>query len=249
LPPNSPDSNPRRGDGATTIVNDRGTPAAAKHIPTWTILTQATIMTALAGFVDAVGYTAMGHLYLSFMSGNTTQFGMAVANRDGYVVGWAGAVIAAFVLGAFLGSVLQAAEGRTRMPLVLACELTCLISAWSLDGWLATNVALLFVAVAMGTQNAIHKSIAGAAAGKSFITGALFGVGDALARACLGRACFAEAGANAVSWLAFIAGVICGTLGIGALGIDPALLIAAGLVVLLITFSILQRKQNRFLKA
>lgn len=206
-------------------------------------------MTALAGFVDAVGYTAMGHLYLSFMSGNSTQFGMAVAGRDGHVVGWAGAVIAAFVLGAFLGSLLQAAEGRTRMPLVLACELTCLMSAWSLNGRLATNVALLFVAVAMGTQNSIHKAISGAAAGKSFITGALFGVGDALARACLGRAHFAEAGANAASWLAFVAGVICGTLGVGALRIDSALLVAAGLVVLLMTLSISQRNQNQFMKA
>lgn len=130
------------------------------------------------------------------------------------------------------------------MPLVLACELTCLISAWSLDGWLATNVALLFVAAAMGTQNAIHKAIAGAAAGKSFITGALFGVGDALARASLGHARLAEAGANAVSWLSFVAGVICSALGVGALGIGSALLVAAGLVLLLMTFSILQRKQT-----
>jgi oxalate decarboxylase len=135
------------------------------------------------------------------------------------------------------------------MPLVLACELTCLISAWSLDRWLATNVALLFVVVAMGMQNALHKAIAGAAAGKGFITGALFGVGDALARACLGHARFAEAGANAVSWLAFVAGVICGAFGVGALGIDSALLVAAGLVVLLMTLSILQRKQNQFMRA
>jgi oxalate decarboxylase len=226
------------------MANHQVVSAAAETVPTWKILTQATIMTTLAGFVDAVGYTAMGHLYLSFMSGNSTQFGMAVAGGDAHVVGWAGAVIAAFVLGAFLGSLLQAAEGRVRMPLVLACELACLMSAWSLDGLLGTNAALLFVAVAMGTQNAIHKAIAGATTGKSFITGALFGVGDSLARASLGHTRFAEAGANAVSWLAFVAGVICGAIGIRALGIGSALLAAAGLVLLLMALSIVRRKQN-----
>ena len=209
---------------------------------TWKILTQATIMTALAGFVDALGYTAMGHLYLSFMSGNSTQFGMAVADRDAHVVGWAGAVIATFVLGAFLGSLVHAAQERVAIPLVLACEFVCLVSAWSLNGILAKNVALPLVALAMGMQNAIHKAIAGAATGKSFITGALFGIGDALARACLGRTRFAEAGANAVSWLAFVAGVTCGALAVGALGIDPALQVAAGLVIVLMTISILWRQ-------
>lgn len=134
--------------------------------------------------------------------------------------GWAGAVVAFFVLGAFLGSLVHAAQGRVGMPLVLACEFVCLVSAWSLDGILATNVALPFLALAMGMQNAIHKAIDGAATGKSFITGALFGLGDALGRAYLGRARFAEAGANAVSWLAFVAGVTCGALVVGALGID-----------------------------
>lgn len=208
-------------------------------MPAWEVLAQATLMTTLAGFVDAVGYATMGHLYLSFMSGNSTQFGMAVAHGDAHVVVWAGAVIAAFVLGGFLGSLAHAAEGRVRMPLVLGCEFVCLVLAWSLDGKLATNAALLFVALAMGMQNAIHIAVAGAATGKSFVTGALFGIGDALARASLGRAHFAEAGAYAVSWLAFFAGVVCGAIGVTALGVAPALLIAAAMVLVLATLSIL----------
>lgn len=196
-------------------------------------------MTGLAGFVDAVGYTAMGHLYLSFMSGNSTQFGMAVAGHDTFVVGWAGAVIASFVLGAFLGTLVYVAASRIKMTLVLACEFVCFAAAWSLQGLLATNIALLFVSVAMGMQNAIHEAIAGASTGKSFVTGALFGVGDALARACLGRTRFAEAGANAVSWLAFIVGVTCGALTVGSLGVSLAILLAAGVLLVLLTLSFL----------
>ncbi|SFV37035.1 YoaK family protein [Hyphomicrobium facile] len=206
--------------------------------PGWKTFSQATLMTALAGFVDAVGYTAMGHLYLSFMSGNSTQFGMAIAQRDEHVIGWGGAVIALFVLGAFLGSLIYAVGGRVRVPLVLTCELVCFLSAWSFDGILATNTALLFVTMAMGMQNAIRESIAGAATGKSFITGALFGVGDALARACLGKARFTEAGANAASWLAFVTGVISGTFAVGSLGVASAVAAAAGILLVLLALSI-----------
>jgi uncharacterized membrane protein YoaK (UPF0700 family) len=205
------------------------------------MLVQATIMTSLAGFVDAVGYTAMGHLYLSFMSGNSTQFGMAVAGGNTHVVGWAGAVIATFVLGAFLGSLVHSVEGRVGMPLVLACEFVCVVLAWSLEGFIAENVALLFVAIAMGMQNSLHKAVAGAATGKSFITGALFGTGDALARVYLGRAHFAEAAANAASWLAFVSGVTGGAFAVGAFGVSSALQGVAGLVLLLIILSILWR--------
>lgn len=184
----------------------------------------------------------MDHLYLSFMSGNSTQFGMAVARGDAHVVGWAGAVIVTFVLGAFVGSLVHAVEGRVGMPLVLAGEFICLVSAWSLDGVLPTNAALLFVTLAIGMQNTLHKAVAGAVTGKSFITGALFGTGDALARVCLGRAHVAEAAANAASWLAFVAGVTGGALCLGAFGVASALQVAAGLVFVLMILSILWRK-------
>ncbi|MEJ0020178.1 MAG: YoaK family protein [Acetobacteraceae bacterium] len=199
-------------------------------------------MTMLAGFVDAVGYTAMAHLYFSFMSGNSTQLGMAVARDDMHVAGWSSAIIATFVLGAFLGTLIQAAAARTQLPLVLACELAALLTASSLYGILAANAALLPVALAMGMQNAIHQAIAGAATGKSFVTGALFGIGESLAQASLGKAPLAKAGANTCSWLAFFAGVTCGTLGVGRFGTVSALLVAAAIVLVLMALSILWRK-------
>ena len=142
----------------------------------------------------------MGYLYLSFMSGNSTQCGLAVVSDGPHVVGFAGAVIAFFVIGASLGSLISATLGRVGMPVVLTCEFACFLWAFALGASLATNMALLLIAVAMGMQNAIHRPMTGASTGKGFITGALFGGGDALARACLGRTKVAEAGANAVSW-------------------------------------------------
>lgn len=232
-----------QGDRASAITFPQLTSESVAPPSTWKMLIQTTIMTMLAGFVDALGYTAMGHLYLSFMSGNSTQFGMAIAGGNTHVVVWAGAVIAVFVLGAFMGSMVHEAERWINMPLVLLCEFVCLLLAWSLGEVVATTrMTLLFVAVAMGMQNALHKPVAGAATGKSFITGALFGTGDALARCLLGRARLAEAAAYAFSWLAFVVGVTGGAFGVNAFGIGPALLAAISLVLVLITLSLLWRQ-------
>jgi len=203
-----------------------------------TSFSQATVMTVLAGFVDAVGYSAMGHLYVSFMSGNSTQLGMAIAHRDLAVVGWAGAVIGAFVLGAFLGTLIYGVSGKTKMALVFGGELICLLLALGFDGVLAERLALLFVAIAMGMQNAVHEAVAGVATGKSFITGALFGVGDALAKACLGKARFVEAGVNAVSWVAFVSGVTIGALAVLSLGVPSALGAAALTLLVLMAMTV-----------
>ena len=55
---------------------------------------------------------ATGHLYLSFMSGNSTQLGMALARGDARSIIWSAVVIGAFMLGAFLGSLMSAVEAR-----------------------------------------------------------------------------------------------------------------------------------------
>lgn len=52
----------------------------------------ATLVTAIAGFVDAVGYVQLSHLYVSFMSGNSTHLGVSMAARAWSDVGSAAAV-------------------------------------------------------------------------------------------------------------------------------------------------------------
>ncbi|WP_188967466.1 YoaK family protein [Neoroseomonas lacus] len=199
-------------------------------------------MTTLAGFDDAVGYMATGHLYLSFMSGNSTQLGMALARGDARSIILSAVVIGAFMLGAFLGSLMSAVEARAHLPLVLICEVLCFALAWMLLGPWTAHAALLFVALAMGMQNANHVAIGGASIGRSYVTGALFGVGDALARACLGKTGVAEAGVYATTWLAFIACVIGGAATIEGLRLPAALLAGAGVVAALIVLSMIWRR-------
>jgi len=190
----------------------------------------ATFATLIAGFVDAVGYAHLGGLFLSFMSGNSTRIGIQLATDEWHLVGLTGTVIGCFLAGAFLGTLLADAVGDWKLVAILGAEvaLFALAVALSLGG--AGFVDLMPVAVAMGMQNSVHQVIAGADIGKSFVTGALFGLGQSLARMLSGRSSAKEAAAYASSWASFVLGALIGTLLLAAAGLSAA--VAGGAVLL-----------------
>ena len=188
------------------------------------------VMTMAAGFVDALGYARLGQLYVSFMSGNSTRLGVALAGDDFDVARWAAAVIAVFVTGAFCGTLLVEVFARTKLPVVLGCEVAALLAALALSRAGVGRAAVLPVAFAMGLQNAIYQVAIGADTGKSFITGTLFGVGGSLAKFVLGKGHGVQAGIHALSWSSFAGGVVLGAFGLGWVGFDAAL----GIVTLVV---------------
>ncbi|HEY6630243.1 MAG TPA: YoaK family protein [Rhizobiaceae bacterium] len=194
----------------------------------------ATALTALAGFNDAVGYSALGHLYLSFMSGNSTHFGMSLAGADWSGVLLAGSIILMFVVGTSVGTVIGDRFPQSMAPRILAVELVIVLGAIAGARLGAGPATLVPVAGAMGMQNVLHQVVAGADVGKGFITGSLFGLGQSLARFVLGRGQGATAFQYGWSWLSFIAGVSTGALAYGALGLSSALgVVAIALVAML----------------
>lgn len=196
----------------------------------------ATALTALAGFNDAVGYSALGHLYLSFMSGNSTHFGMALAGGDWPGVLLAGSIILMFVVGTSIGTMIGDSFPQSMAQRILGIEIVIML--WAMVGsWLGAGpAALVPVAVAMGMQNVLHQVIGGADVGKGFITGSLFGLGQALARLVLGKGQGSAAFQYGWSWLSFIAGVSTGALVYSKLGLPSALgvvtIVLAGMLVL-----------------
>ncbi|WP_164885699.1 YoaK family protein [Paenirhodobacter populi] len=194
----------------------------------------ATLLTGLAGFVDAVGYVQLGHFYLSFMSGNSTHLGMSLA-----VSGWAdavtaGAIILAFVMGAFLGTLLYDKGGLLRVIVVLAAELAIFLIAIALATRGSVGAALIPVAAAMGTQNVLRQIIAGADVGKGFISGSLFGLGQSLAGLVQGKSRGRQAVANGLSWVAFVMGVVLGTSVFAAIGLPASLALVSVVITLMI---------------
>src|SRR5436190_13188331 len=82
-------------------------------------LVLAGLLAALAGIVDAIGYLHLGGLFLSFMSGNSTQLAVAFGQGDLGEAAAIGELIALFVLGAAGGQALADAVGRWHMTAVL----------------------------------------------------------------------------------------------------------------------------------
>jgi oxalate decarboxylase len=203
--------------------------SAAAYHPS---LILGTTLTFVAGFVDSVGYVSVGQFYLAFMSGNTTRLGMSLAAGDNDVAAWGVAIIATFVAGAFIGSLLASIVERAKILLVLGGEIICFGATCALLSFDLGRPALLPITLAMGMQNTIHQAVSGAETGRSFITGTLFGLGQSLAQAAIGRGRYATAGIHLVIWLAFTSGVILGALILSRLGVARSLLIAPGALVI-----------------
>jgi uncharacterized membrane protein YoaK (UPF0700 family) len=191
------------------------------------------VIVIVAGFLDAVGFTYLSALYVSFMSGNSTGLAIAIAHgRTSFIVASA-AVIAGFVIGAFAGSLLVVARKEAATSIVLAIEAGLIAIAAMLVGHVEQVVSLLPVCIAMGMQNAIPRQIDGVAGGRSFVTGALFGMAKALAMSVTDRTHLLQAAALGGTWVALVGGAIGGSLSLAAFGL-PLCLVAAAIALLVI---------------
>jgi len=172
------------------------------------------VLTALAGYVDALGFVRLGGLYLSFMSGNTTQMAVSFGETQGQKAILPLLLIAAFLAGAVAASVLTLlGPSRWATPLVLAFEALLILAALVLGiatpepGWASPALAL-----AMGAQNAVLANVKGFRAGTTFVTGALFGFGHKIAQALTRTGPPLGWVGDGAVWLALSVGAFLGTL-------------------------------------
>ncbi|WP_267420788.1 YoaK family protein [Methylobacterium sp. GC_Met_2] len=143
------------------------------------------LLTGLAGYVDALGFVRLGGLYTSFMSGNTTQLAVFGAAADPHRMVLPAILIFAFLTGSVLGSGLAIlVPPRWTTPAVLAYESLLILGGLGLGlESPELGLAAFFVAVAMGSQNAVLAQVKGFRAGTTFVTGALFSLGHKIAQA------------------------------------------------------------------
>jgi uncharacterized membrane protein YoaK (UPF0700 family) len=120
---------------------------------------------------------------------HTTQLAVALGHGEPL-----GAVLPALLIGAFLvgavsgGAIAALCPPRWVTPAVLGLEAVALTAAVALAAEHAhVGVASLFLALAMGGQNAVLAHVQGFRAGTTFVTGALFAFGQKAALALAGR--------------------------------------------------------------
>lgn len=140
-------------------------------------------VSALAGMTDAIGLMVAGN-FVSFMSGNTTRAGLALAEgRFGAAVPMLLAVLV-FVAGNALG-VIVAGNGRRAFPRVLGLVALLVAAAALTFAW--PLVGFLLAVLAMAVLNAAVEQVAGLPIGLTYVTGALSRFGKGLGRRLRGE--------------------------------------------------------------
>jgi uncharacterized membrane protein YoaK (UPF0700 family) len=171
----------------------------------------ACVLSALAGYVDGIGYLHLGGLFVSFMSGNSTRLGVSLAEGDWWSAAAALGLIALFVIGAAVGSLIVLGRGAHRQPWVLLAEALLLALAAVCYAFGMPNAAVAAIVLAMGLENAVFQIDGGGGLGLTYVTGALVKVGQFMATALTGGARWAWA-PNLLLWAALVAGSLCGAL-------------------------------------
>lgn len=177
----------------------------------------AVCLTALAGAVDAIGFLKLGGLFLSFMSGNSTEAAAALILQDDARLKLALVLVALFVGGAFAGGIVAWAAGDRR-PVLLAI-VAALLGAAMLGGreaWVGFAVGV--ATFAMGLQNAVLQRAGEVIVGPTYVTGTLVRLGDGLARAVTGRGGVDDWAPYLLLWLGLVAGGAAGALLYARLG-------------------------------
>ncbi len=157
----------------------------------------AGVLSSAAGFVDAVGFIHLGGYFVSFMSGNSTRAGAALAegNPRGFVL--AMGLVAAFTAGVISASILRRlVPSRRRMWVLLyvTAALGLAVVLFDLDAavWLAPPA----MALAMGAENVIFERDGEVSIGLTYMTGTLVKMGQQMAAALTGG--------NRLGWVRYL---------------------------------------------
>lgn len=193
-------------------------------------LALAGLLAALAGIVDAIGYLHLRGLFVSYMSGNSTQLAVALGQGNLGAARTIAELIALFVLGAAAGQILAGLTGRQHMTWVLT-GVTILL----------TIAAVLAIAAepmvfAMGALNAAMHRAGNIPVSLTFVTGTLVrfgqGLGDFVTRRTKGWNWLAQI----APWVGLIAGATFGGAAYLQIG-EAAIWAPVGLAGLLAVYS------------
>ena len=191
----------------TDPVRLTGDPAASINRPAdqGRALIFAGLLAALAGMVDAIGYLHLGGLFVSFMSGNSTQLATAIGQGDLPEAATIAELIGLFVLGAAGGQIVARATGRWHMTWVLV-GVTGLLAIAAVMA--AAPEPMVF---AMGALNASMHRAGNIPISLTLVTGVLVrfgqGLGDLLTRSTAGLGWLAQA----APWVGLIVGATIGS--------------------------------------
>ena len=189
-------------------------------------------LTAAAGWTDALGYAALGHVFTANMTGNLVLLGLALGRVEGTTVERSAAALAGFAAGALAGSAIArggaASAWPDRVTVALGVEaalLAAFAALWVAGG--APDGLVALAALGMGVQSSAVRRLDVPGVATTFVTGTITALmaGLAALRATGGS------GRHAAVVTALVAGAVAGALLWSrwprAAGAGPAALVAA----------------------
>lgn len=204
----------RRAGGRGGVTPYQGTPALSER---WLPICMALV----AGYVDAYALISYG-VYVSFMSGNTTQTGAMIGQGKLLAAVETAVAILSFVAGVLVGTWLTNSTLHHARKILLGTTAT-ILAAVIADTQLGNPTAhaaesIGTLALAMGLMNTTYSHIGAEPVSLTFVTGALNKVGRHLALALrqaplpdaqgLWDTHFHRAGIEAGIWAGFLSGAI-----------------------------------------
>jgi uncharacterized membrane protein YoaK (UPF0700 family) len=180
-------------------------------------------LSALAGFVDAIGFIKLGGFFVSFMSGNSTRLAVALAQGSALT---GGGLIAVFVAGVALGSLAGRLAGAGRAAAVLCLVTLLLALAAGLGSTGLAIPAVICMALAMGAENAVFEQGGEVQIGLTYMTGTLVKLGQRITAALLGGAPWAWA-PYLLLWIGLVLGAVAGAAAYARFGLGSLWFAAA----------------------
>lgn len=188
----------------------------------------ALVLSATAGYVDAVGYIALAHLFTAHQSGNTAGLGVALSGGDWTEAWHRFTAIGAFVVGVAAGTMIVELERRGRFrfaALVLAAtEIAALGGAFATGQIVGPGSVAPYAAVgaamagAMGVQTVALRRVGRRSIRTTFVTGVLTVFAETAVAACFSNlreyrsTNVAASRLQAAVWAVYLAGGVTGGL-------------------------------------
>lgn len=180
----------------------------------------ALCLSLLAGFVDALGFLQLGGFFVSFMSGNSTRFGVGLMeDLPLHLALLPLGIIVFFIIGVMAGRLIGHRWPNHRSFAILSFITLLLFIACVLHLFGLGVFGIPFMIVGMGAANNIFVRDGEVAIAVTYMTGSLVKLGQRLADNFLNKPNSAWL-PYLLLWLAFIAGAVGGTMAYTMIGLS-----------------------------